>query len=48
MTTHHILKDISLKAYICFLFYALNNSDTGNSSVLGYDTALLGKWFQTF
>jgi len=43
MTTHHILKDTYLKAYICFLFYALNENDTGNSSVLGCVTALLGK-----
>ena len=43
MTTHRILKDTSSKAYICFLFYALNESDTGNSTVLGCDTALLGE-----
>jgi len=48
MTTHHILQDTSLKAYIWFLFYALNESDTGNSSVLGCVTSLLDKWFQTF
>jgi len=48
MTTHRILKDTSSKAYICFLFYALNESDTGNSTVLGCDTALLGEWFYTF
>jgi hypothetical protein len=48
MTTRHILKDTSLKAYICFLFCALSDSDTENSIVLGCDTALLGKWFQTF